>query len=378
MARRRSQRRYSRYSRYDRYDSGGGWGGFAPYVSVAERRAQAQGKLQGLRKAGKTVSPVEIAGRKIATTFWGGAWCDNLERYSDYANRIPRGRTYVRNGSVIDLKIGAGQVEALVSGSSIYTVQIGVTPVPAPRWKAICGQCAGGIDSLVELLQGRFSKAVMAHLCQQGTGLFPAPAEITFSCSCPDWASMCKHVAAVLYGVGARLDHQPELLFRLRQVDEQELITWAGADVPLAKKGPAASKVLADEDLAGVFGVDLAPPAQPTAPAPPAQKAARAAKQPAAPKRPLAAKRPPARKTPSVAKASRGPKTARAAETPAGAKSPRDARTLSAARQKSVGVAAKKRPATRAKTRPGAPENQRSAVPAPTTARKKSSGRGRD
>jgi len=360
MARRRSQHRHSRSSRYERYDSYGGWGGFAPYVSVAARRAQAQGTLQSLRKAGKTVSPVEIAGRRIATTFWGGAWCDNLERYSDYANRIPRGRTYVRNGSVIDLQIGEGQVEALVSGSSIYTVQIGVTPVPAPRWKAICGRCAGGIDSLVELLQGRFSTAVMAHLCQQGTGLFPTPAEITFSCSCPDWASMCKHVAAVLYGVGARLDHQPELLFRLRQVDEQELITRAGADVPLAGKGPAQSKVLAGEDLARVFGVDLAPPAQPTAPAPPAQKAARAAKKPATPK------------TPSVAKASRGPKTARAAETRAATKTP------SAARKKPAGVAAKKRPAIRAKTRPGAPGNQRPAVPAPTTARKKSGGRGRD
>ena len=283
MVRRRKPRGYSSYSRYDPYDGGGGWGGFAPYVSVAERRAQALGQIQKLRKAGRTVSPVEIAGRKIATTFWGGAWCDNLERYSDYANRIPRGRTYVRNGSVIDLQIGAGQVEALVSGSSIYTVKIGVTPVVTPRWKAICGQCAGGIDSLVELLQGRFSKAVMAHLCQQGTGLFPTPDEITFSCSCPDWASMCKHVAAVLYGVGARLDHQPDLLFRLRKVNEQDLIARAGADVPLAQKGPAKSKVLADQDLAGVFGVELAPPSDPKpktrAKRPPAAPAAKAAKR---------------------------------------------------------------------------------------------------
>ncbi|MBE3097940.1 MAG: hypothetical protein IMZ44_12545, partial [Planctomycetes bacterium] len=153
MARRR-RGRYARYDRYDRYDSYGGWGGFPPYVSVAERRLKALRKLEGLRKTGKTVSPVEIAGRKIATTFWGGAWCDNLERYSDYANRIPRGRTYVRNGSVIDLQIGAGQVDALVSGSEIYKVQVTVAAVPTPRWRGICGQCARGIDSLVELLQG--------------------------------------------------------------------------------------------------------------------------------------------------------------------------------------------------------------------------------
>lgn len=246
-------------SRYNRFDDSGGWGGFAPYVPVAARQAQAKQKLQSLRKSGKAVSPVEITGRKIATTFWGGAWCDNLERYSDYANRIPRGRTYVRNGSVIDLQIGAGQVDALVSGSRVYKVAVKVAPVQAPRWRTICGQCAGGIDSLVELLQGRFSTGVMEHLCRQGTGLFPAPAEIQFTCSCPDWASMCKHVAAVLYGIGARLDHGPELLFRLRQVNEQELIARAGADVPLSRKSPAAAKVLAEADLADVFGVELAP-----------------------------------------------------------------------------------------------------------------------
>jgi uncharacterized Zn finger protein len=255
MARRRSR---GGFSRYDRLSDYGGWGGFAPYVPVAARRAQAKSKLQSLRQSGQTVSPVEITGRKIATTFWGGAWCDNLERYSDYANRIPRGRTYVRNGSVIDLQISAGRVDALVSGSEVYTVVVKVTPVPARRWRAICARCAGGIDSLVELLQGRFSKGVMEHLCQQGTGLFPTPAEITFTCSCPDWASMCKHVAAVLYGVGARLDHRPELLFRLRQVNEHELIASAGAQVPLTRKGPAAGKVLQDTDLADVFGVELA------------------------------------------------------------------------------------------------------------------------
>jgi uncharacterized Zn finger protein len=259
MARRRAR---GGYSRYDRFNDYGGWGGFAPYVPVAARKAQAKKKLEGLRQSGHEPSPVEIAGRTIATTFWGGAWCDNLERYSDYANRIPRGRTYVRNGSVIDLQIGAGRVDALVSGSRVYKVAVTVAPVPSPRWRAICGQCAGGIDSLVELLQGRFSKGVMAHICQQNTGLFPAPSEIQFTCSCPDWASMCKHVAAVLYGVGARLDHRPELLFRLRQVNEQELIARAGANAPLSRKGPGAGKVLENADLADVFGVELAPPAR--------------------------------------------------------------------------------------------------------------------
>jgi len=266
MARRRPT--HARFSRYDVYDGDRGWGGFPPYVPVAVRRAQAARQVLSLKKSGHAVSPVAIAGRRIATTFWGTAWCDNLERYSDYANRIPRGRTYVRNGSVVDLQIEAGRVDALVSGSSLYHVAVTVAPVPARQWQGIRARCAGGIDSLVELLQGRFSKGVMGHLCQQGTGLFPTPKEIAFSCSCPDWASMCKHVAAVLYGVGARLDHRPELLFRLRQVSEQDLIATAAADVPLSGKAPAKGKVLGDAELADVFGVEFAPPT----PAPPPPK----------------------------------------------------------------------------------------------------------
>ena len=246
-------------SYYDRYS-------WRPYVSVAERRRKAEREMQKLAKKGHPVSPVVIEGRTIAKTFWGKAWCDNLERYSDYANRLPRGRTYVRNGSVVDLQVGQGEVTAHVSGSEIYKVKVTVAPVRKARFAAICTDCAGAIDSLVELLQGRFSKGVMERLCQQKTGLFPAPADIKFSCSCPDWASMCKHVAAVLYGVGARLDARPELLFRLRQVDEQQLIAHAGAGVPLAKKGPAKDKVLGDAGLSELFGIDLADGA--TAPTP--------------------------------------------------------------------------------------------------------------
>lgn len=233
--------------------------GFRPYVSVAARRAQAARELARLQKKGRKISPVAIEGRKIAKTFWGEAWCDNLERYSDYANRLPRGRTYVRNGSVVDLQVGPGRVTALVSGSTMYDVKVTVGPVPRSRWSAICEDCSGAIDSLVELLQGRFSKGVMARLCEQKTGLFPSPKDIIFTCSCPDWASMCKHVAAVLYGIGARLDSQPELLFTLREVDQQDLIANAGAD--LSKKGrrPAGAKVLASDNLSEMFGIEMAP-----------------------------------------------------------------------------------------------------------------------
>lgn len=232
--------------------------GWKPYVSVAERRRRAAREIEKRRRQGHPVSPVIIEGRTIVKTFWGKAWCDNLERYSDFANRLPRGRTYVRNGSVIDLQIAAGTIHALVSGSKIYKVAVKVTPVTKARWKSICTDCAGTIDSLVELLQGRFSKGVMERICRQNTGLFPSPKEIQLSCSCADWADMCKHVSAVLYGIGARFDEQPELLFRLHEINEEELIAKAGKALPLAKERPAGSRVLGSEDLSDIFGLEIA------------------------------------------------------------------------------------------------------------------------
>lgn len=231
--------------------------GWKPYVSVAERRRKAEKAAAKAKKSGADLSPVEASRGAIAKTFWGKAWCENLEAYSDYANRLPRGRTYVRNGSVIDLKITEGEVRAQVMGSSLYKVAVKVTTVPVKHWRAIGADCSGSIDSLVELLQGKLSRAVMERICTPQTGLFPAPKEIEFTCSCPDWASMCKHVAAVLYGVGARLDQQPELLFSLRRVDAKDLVSQAGAGLPKAKKGPTTGKVLDTSMLADVFGIEM-------------------------------------------------------------------------------------------------------------------------
>ena len=236
-----------------------GYGAWAPYVPVAERRRNALLEIARLKKAGKPVAPVVVEGRNIATTFWGKAWCDNLENYQDYANRLPRGRTYVCNGSVIDLRIGPREVTAKVSGSEIYSVRITVEALPAGTWKSICADCAGRVASLVELLQGRLSKAVMDRVCRQGDGLFPKPAGIRFSCSCPDSASLCKHVAAALYGTGARLDAEPELLFRLRAVDPAEI--FANLDAALPARESGAGMRLYSGDLADVFGIDMAAPA---------------------------------------------------------------------------------------------------------------------
>jgi uncharacterized Zn finger protein len=250
--------------------------GWQPYVPVAERRRQAERKLAKLKKKGQSVAPVTIEGRTIATTFWGKSWCTNLERYGDYENRIPRGRSYVRNGSVVDLQIGKGEITAMVAGSELYKIKITIAPVKTARWKAICRDCAGTIDSLVELLQGRLAKGVMDRVCREGDGLFPSPTEIKLSCSCPDWADMCKHVAAALYGVGARLDQKPQLLFVLRGVDENELIAGAGQDLTLTKAAPSAAKMLDDGDVAALFGLEMAEPADP---APPALAAAKPPRQ---------------------------------------------------------------------------------------------------
>ncbi len=235
---------------------GGNFEGWAPYVPVAERRRQAARKVSDLKKKGKTLSPVLIEGRTIARTFWGKSWCDHLEAYSDFKNRLPRGKTYVRNGSVIDLQIGKGRVTALVSGSSIYQIEISIVELEVSRWRALIDQCAGKIDSLVELLQGKFSRGVMEVMTSQKLGLFPSPSQISMECSCPDSAVMCKHVAAVLYGIGTRLDEKPELFFELRNVDHSELIS-AAITKNTVQRTVSRERILKTSDLSGLFGVDL-------------------------------------------------------------------------------------------------------------------------
>ncbi|MFW6158683.1 MAG: helix-turn-helix domain-containing protein [Planctomycetota bacterium] len=260
------------------------WYGWRPYVTVAERRARAQRELAKLREKGLDIQPVEIEGRQIARTFWGHAWCEHLESFSDYRNRLPRGRTYVRNGSVCHLEIAETEISALVSGSELYEVAVAIEPLAAEQWRAIKGRCAGQIGSLLELLEGRLSENVMAVVTDRDRGLFPLPGEITFECSCPDWAVMCKHVAAVLYGVGARLDEEPELLFRLRGVQHEELIgTEAGAAAVItADQGNGGRSRIADDDLADVFGIELSEDT--SSGAEPAEPRPKSVKKAAAPK----------------------------------------------------------------------------------------------
>jgi uncharacterized Zn finger protein len=228
-----------------------------PYVPAAARRRKADRTVAKMQRKGQMLSPVAASRGAIAKSFWGKAWCQNLERYSDYSNRLPRGRTYLRNGSVIDLKIGPGEVTAQVMGSSLYRITVSIREVAGTHWQAIARDCARSIDTLVELLQGQLSTSVMERITRPGTGLFPSPKEISFSCSCPDSAAMCKHVAATLYGIGARLDAEPELLFGLRKVDAKELIAHAGEGAAPVQKLPDPGRILDSSKLADVFGIDF-------------------------------------------------------------------------------------------------------------------------
>ncbi|MCA9225120.1 MAG: SWIM zinc finger family protein [Planctomycetales bacterium] len=231
--------------------------GWAPYVPVAQRKSQAvalaKKHAQGL---GREPLPVTVSGNKIAKTFWGKAWCDHMEGLRDFSNRLPRGRTYARNGSVVDLEIRSGEIEAIVAGSSPYRVVVSISTLAKKRWGQLRAECSQSVESMLDLLAGRFADGVMRQLTGAG-GLLPTPAEIRFRCSCPDYAVMCKHVAAVMYGIGARLDHAPELLFVLRNVDPTELVGEAVTAKNLDTAFGESDASLAGEDLGAMFGIEL-------------------------------------------------------------------------------------------------------------------------
>lgn len=228
------------------------------YISVAERRRRAREKAQQLRADGEHLRPIEpFKTRGIATSFWGKAWCRHLEKFSDYESRLPRGRTYVRNGAVCHLVIEEEIVHAKVCGSELYELSIHFDPLAPDRWDALKKQCRGKIGSLIELLQGKLSDDIMTRVTDPDTGLFPGPDEIRFNCNCPDWADMCKHVAAAMYGIGVRLDTEPELLFKLRGVQHEELIAVESAIEDLtACKRPRRRRTLQSSEIENIFGID--------------------------------------------------------------------------------------------------------------------------
>lgn len=244
------------------------YNGYPEYVPVAKRRANALKEVTKLRKKGQVIEPVEIQGRLIARSFWGKSWCEHLEGFGDLSNRLPRGRTYARNGSVCHLGIKKGEVEAIVSGSELYRISVRISPLPVQKWAALKKSSTGQISSLISLLKGTLSDDVMAVVADRKNGLFPTRQEISYQCDCPDGAQMCKHIAAVMYGIGARLDTRPELLFLLRGVNQEELISAdASADSLVGKGSPRSRRrSLAGDQLSNVFGIEVEEPTPGTEP----------------------------------------------------------------------------------------------------------------
>lgn len=232
-------------------------------TDASEARERIKREIAKRQKRGEAFSAVEApAGNsKLVKTFWGKAWNENLESYSDYEHRLPRGRSYLRQGNVYNLTIQPGEVTSVVAGSELYDVSVSIAPLEKSRWSEIKTQCEGQVASMLDLLGGKLGDGVMRVITDPECGLFPNPKEIRFSCSCPDHADMCKHVAATLYGVGVQLDAQPDWFFVLRSVDPTELISTASLITPAA-----TDDALAGEDLSALFGIELDVPAEPTPP----------------------------------------------------------------------------------------------------------------
>lgn len=238
------------------------WMRYPKYVSVHERKERAKAKMKILLKKNPNMQPVIIEGRDIAKTWWGRSWNKNLGNYADYDNRMGRGRSYVRSGAVVDLRISPGLIEGQVLGSYRvpYKIKVVVKDLDAVKWMSIKKVCGGRFDSLRDLLDGNFPKSLEALLVDRENGLFPSPDEIEFRCNCPDWADMCKHVAAVLYGVGTCLDAHPELIFTLRNVVMDELLVDVIKDETsnmVRKSSVGSERVIEDSDLSGIFGIEF-------------------------------------------------------------------------------------------------------------------------
>jgi len=235
---------------------------YKPYVPASARKERAEKTIEKLRKKNIQLSPIQVSGRKLAKTWWGTAWNENLERYADYVNRIERGRSYVRQGAVLDLVIKPGQVTGLVQGSrsTPYKVEITIQPLKQSTWEAIVAACSGHIHSLQDLVNGKFPQSLADLFTAKGNGLFPSPREISMHCTCPDRADMCKHIAAVLYGIGVRFDEDPTLFFQLRQVSIDELISDTldqTSDALLSRSERKSHRSLDSDDISGLFGIDL-------------------------------------------------------------------------------------------------------------------------
>jgi uncharacterized Zn finger protein len=227
-------------------------------TSVKDLRQRAAFFAKKLGDEGVRLTPVKSAKKSISSSFWGQAWNRNLNHYSMFANQLAPGRTFLRNGAVIDLCVEKGTIRGLVAAQSLCEVAVKARPVDTARWARLVERCSGSVRSLTDLMSGKLPEETLAAITDESAGLFPEPEEITFSCSCPDWTDVCVHVAAVLYGFSLRLDEEPALLFTLRSTDPADLISSATdkfvSDVAAVSDPMVESDMHQLEDL---FGIDL-------------------------------------------------------------------------------------------------------------------------
>ncbi len=159
-------------------------------------------------------------------TWWAGRWIAALERLVDPA-RLARGRSYARSGQVLKLEVGPGGVEACVQGSrpKPYDVRIQFRPLDDTAWEKVVGAMADQAIYAARLLSGEMPEQVEEVFAQAGASLLPAAkGDLQTTCSCPDWANPCKHVAAVHYLLGERFDEDPFLMFLLRGRSREQVV----------------------------------------------------------------------------------------------------------------------------------------------------------
>ena len=232
---------------------------FNDYTSSAELKAKAKKNIAKLKDAAPVCA--HSARGPICLTWWGKEWCKNLESYAEYENRLPRGRRYVRAGGIIDLKIKDNVAKAKIqsSGSGYYNVSVVFKKLRKEDMAKIVARSAQRIDNVDSLLKGDFPEDLKDLFTQEKPGLFPAPDEISFDCDCPDWTSMCKHVAAALYGVGIRIDESPKDFFALRGIDIENFLSGVVEDkvaLMLKNVNVKSDRIITDGDMAEIFGID--------------------------------------------------------------------------------------------------------------------------
>ncbi|TDD18652.1 hypothetical protein E1218_25585, partial [Kribbella turkmenica] len=187
---------------------------------------------QGWRRKGEDAGLPAAKGpgsrRPFGATWWGRAWLEALEQRARLdPNRLSRGRSYARRGSVLDLTVSPGEVEAFVQGSRVtpYQVTVRIRAFTTAEWDAVLDVVSAQIGRVAALLDGELPPEVVDDVHAAGLDLLPGAGEVLTNCSCPDFAVPCKHSAAVCYLIADALDDDPFALLLLRGRPRDDLLT---------------------------------------------------------------------------------------------------------------------------------------------------------